>query len=247
MKTRNKHLLTDGLEFLIIFAMIFLLVTIYVPQAIWAEEKAFEEMSHFRMENIFEIEDFYHQLRDEFSEDALWAMNVVNAIRDSLTADSTFLNEQILYLDDQVVNVTVPLGWDINYDTTFGFRSKRKELIEYTQYVVVTFSASRNAYDTSYVVLKDLAAIKEDPSFVGIIAENLEERVEIITYYDTYMPDSSFFYCPLTNESYEISIENGIKVSSPIKEEIIERQYLVFSFRGANHGYIEDGVPSWKM
>ncbi len=245
MNIRKNRLFTDGLEFVIIFALIFMLISIYVPRSIWAEEKVYKEKSQFRMQNIYDIEGFYHQLRGEFTDDGLFAMNVVNAIRDSLTADSTFLNEQILYLDEQAIDVNVPIGWDIVYDTTFGFRGKRKDSIRYTQYVVVSFSESRNANDTSYVVQKDLEAAKNDPSFVDIIAENEEERVEIITYYDSYMPDSSYFYCPLTNESFEISIEDGIKISSPIKDPIIDRRYLVFSFRGANHGYIEDGVTSW--
>ncbi len=247
MKTKKDRILSDGLEFVIIFALLFMLISIYVPRAIWAEEKEFEDESRFRIENIYQVEDFYYQIRNEFAPDPLLAMNVVNAIRDSLTADSTFLNEQTLYLGDQVFDVNVPKGWDAIFDTTFGFRKNRKDSISYTQFVVVNYSQARDAYDTSYVVQKDLAAAKEDPSFFEVIAENMAERVEITTYYDSYMPDSSFFYCPLTEKLYNVSIEGGLKVASPIEEPVIDRRYLLFSFRAANHGYIEDGVPSWKM
>ena len=246
MNKRKNRIFADGLEFIIIFSMIFMLISIYVPRAIWDEEEKVEKVSRFRMENVFNVEDFYHQLNGEYSADPLWAMNVVNAIRDSLTADSTYLDDQVLKLDGELVNVNIPKGWDVIFDTTFGFRGQRKDNIKYTQYVVVMYHPEQDVYDTSYVVEKNLAAVKENPDFLSIIAENPAERVELITYYDSYLPDSALFYCPLIEKPYEVVVENGIKISSPIKEVVKDRRYLIFSFRGENHGYIEDGVPSWN-
>ena len=113
MNKRKNRIFADGLEFIIIFSMIFMLISIYVPRAIWDEEEEIEKISRFRMENVFNVEDFYHQLNGEYSADPIWAMTVVNAIRDSLTADSTYLNEQVLKLSGQLVNVNIPANVEL--------------------------------------------------------------------------------------------------------------------------------------
>ncbi len=246
MSYKKKQFLNDGLEFIIIFAAIFMLLSIYIPLGIWAEEDAITKKSQFRMQTVFEIEDFYHQLVGEFSEDPLWAMKVVNAVRDSLTADSTYLDQQTLILENRQIPITIPNSFDVVYDTTFGFIGERKDTIRYTRYTVVTFSPTRNVNDTLYVTKKDLPELQENPNFVGIASEDPAQRVEAITYYDSYRPDSSYFFCPISKDPFEINIEDGLKVASPIEEEIKERRFLIFSFKARNHGYIEDGVPSWE-
>ena len=75
-------------------------------------------------------------------------------------------------------------------------------------------------------------------------------RVELIEYYKTYIPDSSNFSCPLTNNSYLINIDNenkNYKVMSPITKDKPhkESRFLVFSLKSKGHGGIIDGSPSW--
>ncbi|MFH1851749.1 MAG: hypothetical protein ABIA75_05325 [Candidatus Neomarinimicrobiota bacterium] len=224
-----------------------MIISIYVPRAIWDTEEELQQTSRFRMQNIYEVEDFYHQLKGEYSSDPLWALNVVNAIRDSLTADTTFLEDQVLNLAGKSINVNIPAGWSTVFDTTFGFRKVRKDTISYMQYEVVTYIEARNAYDTLFVQYNEMLAMKENPTFVNVASENEVQRVEAVTYYTSYMPDSSYFYCPLTQQPYAVTLEKGIKIASPIADAVTERRYLIFSFRAENHGYIEDGVPSWQM
>ena len=45
--------LSDFLELGIVLAFIFLIISIYVPRAIWDEEESFEDRSQFYMENMF--------------------------------------------------------------------------------------------------------------------------------------------------------------------------------------------------
>ena len=74
------------------------------------------------------------------------------------------------------------------------------------------------------------------------------KRVEAIEYYKTYLPDSSNYYCPLTNIPYLMEIgedDASLKVSSPIKETIKEPRYLLFSFKANSLGIIKDGQKSW--
>ena len=70
------------------------------------------------------------------------------------------------------------------------------------------------------------------------------KRVEAIEYYKTYIPDSTTYFCPLTNNQYVMEIsEDGtdLMVTSPIEDPIIESHYLIFSFKAVNHGVIRGG------
>ena len=89
---------TDLLEVVIILAMFFLIVVIYVPVAIWEEENYFEKESRYRMQNVYDVESFYSRLTGEYNPNFLEAMSVVNATRDSAVADSLFIGEQLVVL-----------------------------------------------------------------------------------------------------------------------------------------------------
>ncbi len=246
MDEKKRQRYSDILELLIVLAMIFMVITIYVPVAIWDEEAKYEDESHFRMQNIYDIENFYEQLTDSYTQNGLWAMNVVNAIRDSLTADSTYLGEQTLTLFGDSITVNIPKGYDVEYDTTFGFQKTRRDTIIDTTVTILVYSEESSRYDTIYVRKIDLPQKQADPSFRKILEETPLQREEVISYYETYMPDSSTFFCPLTGKPYEIKLkENGIRISSPITDVYEEPRYLIFKFRAQNHGYIDDGTRSW--
>ncbi len=247
MNQKKRQRITDLLELVIVLMIVFLIFVIYVPVAIWEEEDSVKKESHLRLEDVYNIESFYHQLTNKYEQDGLVAMNVVNAVRDSLTADSTYLNEQILSLLGTEFAVNIPKGFDVEYDTTFGIQKSRRDTITDTTMTVVLFSDELSRNDTVFIQKKELPKLMIDPSFRDVLAEEPMQRVESISYYDTYMPDSSFFECPLTYELYKINIkEDNIKISSPIKDVYKERRYLIFSFKANNHGYVDDGMLSWE-
>ena len=90
--------LSDLLELGIVVAFIFLIICIYVPRAIWDEEESFESKSQFYMENMYDVQNFYKSVMGEYSSDGLWAVQVVNSVRDSLSGDSTYLGAQSITL-----------------------------------------------------------------------------------------------------------------------------------------------------
>jgi hypothetical protein len=246
MDEKKRQRYSDLLELLIVIAIIFLIITIYVPVAIWEEEDHYATESHFRMENIYDIETFYERLTDTFTTDGLWAMAVVNAVRDSLTADSNFVGDQTIELFGKEFTVSIPKGYDVEYDTTFGFQKSRRDTIIDTTVTIIMYDEELSRNDTIYVRKVDLPEKQADPSFVRILDEQPVEREELVTYYDTYMPDSTMFYCPLTKLPYQITVkDNGVRISSPIKDVYKEPRYFLFSFQAENHGYIDDGSPSW--
>lgn len=245
---KQRKLYGDFLEVFIVLAFLFLVISIYVPRAIWDEEEAFENKSHFNMENIYDVQSFYNDLVNEFNTDGLLAIKVVNSVRDSLTSDSTYLGEQSITLDGRSFMVNVPIGYDVGFDTTFGFAMIRRDTIIDTTVTVVMFSEMLSRNDTSYIQQRLLPQFLDDENFVSIIEKVPSQRVEVVNYYDSYMPDSTMYFCPVTNKSYEITVKNEgkvVRVDSPIEEPVVESRYLVFSFKAENHGYIDDDNKSW--
>jgi hypothetical protein len=244
----SEQKIKDLLEVGIILAMLFLIIVIYVPVAIWEEEAQFKKESRYRMQNLYDIEVFYSRLTGEYNPDFLEAMGVVNATRDSAVADSLFIGEQSVYLFGKEFNVDVGTAFGFEFDTTFGFKSFRRDTVLDTTVQIAIYSEDLGRNDTSFIRIKDLDGYLQDQNFVSVIKKEPMKRVEAIEYYKTYLPDSSTYYCPLTGIPYEMNIDtsqSSLKVLSPIKNTIKEPRYLLFSFKANSHGIIQDGNKSW--
>ena len=245
LSQQNK---TDFLEIAIILAMFFLIIVIYVPVAIWEEEAGFRKESRYRMQNLYDVEEFYSRLTGSYNPNFLEAMTLINAARDSVVADSLFIDEQQITIGGKVFIVDIGESFEFEFDTTFGFKSFRKDTVNDTTVQIALYAEDLGRIDTSYIRKKDLSGYESDENFIEIVKVEPMKRVEAIEYYKTYLPDSSNYYCPLTNIPYQMEIgEDGasLKVSSPIKETIKESRYLLFSFKANSHGIIKDGQQSW--
>ena len=245
LSQQNK---TDFLEIAIILAMFFLIIVIYVPVAIWEEEAHFQKESRYRMQNLYDVEEFYSRLTGSYNPNFLEAMTLINAARDSVVADSLFIDEQQITIGGKGFIVDIGESFEFEFDTTFGFKSFRKDTVNDTTVQIALYAEDLGRIDTSYIRKKDLSGYESEENFIEIVKEEPMKRVEAIEYYKTYLPDSSNYYCPLTNIPYQMEIgEDGasLKVSSPIKETIKESRYLLFSFKANSHGIIKDGQQSW--
>ena len=246
----NQNKLSDLLELAMVLAFLFLIIVIYVPVSVWAEEREFEKRSRFNMQNIYDIEMFYEQLTGSYSPNFFEAMNVVNSARDSLLGDSLYVGEQNLILFGRQYNVDINETFGFNYDTTFGFKSYRRDTILDTTVQIIMYSQELGRNDTSFTQKRHLNNYMEDPNFIDKLNEEPLKRVELIEYYKTYIPDSSTYGCPLTDKSYMISIDNEnkkLKVVSPItrKNPYNNPRFLIFSLKSNGHGEINDGNRSW--
>jgi len=246
----NQNKLSDLLELAMVLAFFFLIIVIYVPVSVWAEEREFEKRSRFNMQNIYDIEMFYEQLTGSYSPNFFEAMNVVNSARDSLLGDSLYVGEQNLILFGRQYNVDINETFGFNYDTTFGFKSYRRDTIFDTTVQIIMYSQELGRNDTSFTQKRHLNNYMEDPNFIDKLNEEPLKRVELIEYYKTYIPDSSTYGCPLTDKSYMISIDNEnkkLKVVSPINREnpYKDPRFLIFSLKSNGHGEINDGNRSW--
>lgn len=245
MDKKSQHK-ADLIELVIVLAIVFLIITIYVPVAIWADEDHFEDLSHSRMENVNSIERFYAQLTNEYNQNGYEAMHIINAVSDSVTADSNYVGEQKLNLLGKVIDVNVPAGFGVEFDTTFGFHKFKRDTLSDTTATVIMYSEELSRNDTIYVQKKEVVVLQEDPAFREVIAEEPLEIIAVESYYDKYQPDSTQFFCPVTELPYKLGFENdGFRVDSPIEDTFVKHKYVVFAFKADNHGYIEDGEASW--
>ncbi len=137
MDKKKQKFFNDYLEIITFVIFLIMLVVIYVPSTIWQEEDAYKNESRFRMQNVYSVENFYNILTGEYEQDGLKALRLVNAVRDSLTADSLFLGEQSVKLSGEEFLIDVPKGFDVEYDTTFGLRRVAKETVVDTTVTVL--------------------------------------------------------------------------------------------------------------
>ena len=239
---------SDLLEIGIVFFILLLIIVIYVPVAIWEEEIHYQKESRFRMNNLYDLEVFHKSLTRNFNPDFHEAMNLVNATRDSVVADSLFIEEQFITLNGKEYLVDIYDNFAFEYDTTFGFKSFRRDTILDTTLQIAVYDQSLGRDDSIFIQKRDLFSYEEDPNFNGIIKKEPVERVELVEYYKTFLPDSSTYYCTLTEKEYKIDISeegSSFKVSSPITVTVKKPRYLLFSFKANSHGIIQDGTRSW--
>ena len=144
MEKIDQNKLADLLELVTVVAFFFLIFVIYAPVSIWAEEREFEKRSRFNMQNIYDIEMFYEQLTGSYSSNYYEAMNVVNSARDSLLGDSLYIGEQSLTLFGRQYNVDINESFGFNYDTTFGFKSYRRDTILDTTVQIIMYSKDQD-------------------------------------------------------------------------------------------------------
>ena len=184
MDKAKQKFFNDYLEVITFFVFILILLVIYIPSLIWEEEDMYKEESRFRMQTVYNVENFHNILTGSYETDGKKAVTLVNAVRDSVMADSTFLGEQIVKLNGEEFLVDVPKGFDVEYDTTFGLRRISKETIVDTTVTVLMMSEETGMEDTVYVQKKNLFDAQEDTMFMGIVEETTFERVETVSYFD---------------------------------------------------------------
>ena len=246
LDSKYKWWIRDLLEVAILLAVIIFMLVIYLPRMIWDEEEKVESKSRFYMEHVYDVLSSYQQITGERTTDGEWAIKVVNAARDSMTADSTFLGKQDIYLEDRIANVDLSANFITVYDTSFGFLKTRKDTIQDTILTIVSFNDEDSRYDTSFVRNDMAKPYIEDSSFVKINDTTFSSHAEVISYYDGFVPDNNMLICPLTRKPYIIELtEEDYKVASPIEGTYSDRRYLVFAFKAKSHGKVEDGDKSW--
>ena len=228
-----------------------LMVVIYVPKSIWAEEDAYLTESRRRLQIIQDAEDFYNALRGHYTTDGSLLFKLVSQVHDSLIADSTFTGLQIVQVEDSPFRVTVPEMLGIQMDTTFSVGRQLKIEILDTTYTTTRWNDERAAYDTLFRNgSRSLAVAMRDTAFSEVVDTSYVSHTEAYTDYTWYRfrLEDRLLSCPVTGDPYIISFDSTeatLTIASPIIDEYTERRYLLFKFRAKDHGEIVAGEASW--
>ena len=149
MSKNNQKTFNDYIEVIIFVILLLTLLVIFIPNKIWKEEDYYTNESRYRMQTIYNVENFYNILVGNYEEDGSKAISLVNAVRDSLTSDSLFLGDQSISVNGEEFLVNVPRGFDVEYDTTFGLRRVLKETIIDTTVTILMKSEESGLNDNT--------------------------------------------------------------------------------------------------
>lgn len=249
----NRHTVTLILDWTIIFAVAILMGTIYIPKMIWAEESNFEREAHRRMTIINDAEEFYKTFTGNYTTDGEFLFKMVSQVHDSLIADSTFINKQMVNVGGMPYTINIPRAMVFQMDTTFSVgRQIRVEILDTTY--TITLGNDEGGQDTLYINgVKGLRRIQnDDPDFRAVIDKGVGSHKEVMTEYDLfrYFLTSNLLVSEADGQKFSLAIDpvtNEFSVASPIDGEYVESRYFFFSFRARNHGTIVGGEPSWRV
>jgi hypothetical protein len=252
-KTLPKHITILILDWLIVIAVAILMIVIYVPKGIWAEEATYQKESRRRMQILQDTQEFYFAMGDSYTTEGELLIHLVSQAHDSLIADSTFIGEQIVHIDGKPYQVDIPEGLWVQMDTTFSVgRELRREVLD-TTYTITIWDMERAAYDTLYRNgSKSLAAIMQDSTFSEVLDTTHGSHREVYTDYawNRFQLNEEFLSCPVTNLPYVITTDstgNEVNIASPIEDVYVESRYIFFKFRAKDHGEIVDGEANWRL
>lgn len=248
-----KHITVLILDWFIVAAITILMIVIYVPRGIWAEEDAYRKESRRRMEIIQDAQEFYRTMGTSYAEDGELLIRLVSQAHDSLIADTTFFGSQLIHIDGEPYEVNIPEGLGIQMDTTFSVGREMKREVLDTTYTITLWNMERAVYDTIYRNgMRSLSAIMKDSTFSEVLDTAYGSHPEVYTDYswNRFRLSDDLLFCPITKLPYEITIDsvgNKVTVASPIKDTYVDSRYLFFKFRAEDHGEIVDGEASWRL
>lgn len=170
------------LDWLFVFAIIILLLIVYIPNQIWIQEKSDRDESRFRMRTISNASEFYKEITGNYTIDGPQMFELVEAAIDSAFADSLFVGEQQIILNDKIFNVSINKGFDYRADTTFSIPEQIRKTIIDTLYWTLEYSDStKTLLDTNYVNSSDIKKRMNLYRFNPANTSLLSERDSTIT------------------------------------------------------------------
>jgi hypothetical protein len=252
-KALPKHITILILDWLIVIAIAILMVVIYIPRGIWAEEDAYRKESRRRMQILQDTQEFYRTMGDSYATDGKLLIQLVSQAHDSLIADTTFINDQVIHIDGKPYQVNIPEGLWVQMDTTFSVGRELRHVVLDTIYTITLWNMERAAYDTLYRNgAVSLAAIMKDSTFSELLETTYGSHPEVYTDYawNRFRLSEELLYCPVTKLPYVITAddtEDKISIASPIEEVYVDSRFIFFKFRAEGHGEIVDGEASWRL
>tara|TARA_Y100000814_G_scaffold215901_1_gene160685 strand:- start:207 stop:992 length:786 start_codon:yes stop_codon:yes gene_type:complete len=246
------------LDWLIFLAIIIMFIMVYIPQSIWVEEDYYKKQRRQRMTVISQAAEFYYELTGEHTTDHIELFSLVEASMDSLIADSTFIGNKNILINNKSYNVRLEPGFHTIIDTTFSESEKVKVEISDTLYTIIMTDEEDGSLDTLIANTKNINKYKNDSLFVDILKETTENRFETKSNYlrRKYHLNEELIYCPISNDNknkkFLLSLiessdgnSKSFKISSPVSKSDAERRYVIFNYNPGKEESIVGGKKSW--
>ena len=94
------------------------------------------------MRTISNASEFYKEITGNYTIDGPQMFELVEAAIDSAFADSLFVGEQQIILNNKIFNVSINKGFDYRADTTFSIAEQIRKTIIDTLYWTLEYSLS---------------------------------------------------------------------------------------------------------
>ena len=108
---------------------------------VWKEEEKMKKEGRKRMSDIAYAEDFYFEMTGNYTLDGKHLFELVEAAMDSLIADSLFVGDQLINLNNITYPVTLERGSEVRVDTTFSFPVDYRRAFQdtiYSIFIIIT-------------------------------------------------------------------------------------------------------------
>ncbi len=255
----NKKIFKDigFLDWAIFISLIIMALMIFLPQIIWEEEDYYKSIRREKMDIISKSEEFYYQLMGEYTLDTEELFSLVESATDSVIADSLFIGNQTIFLNNKTYNVNIEPGFHIEVDTTFSSLEILKYDVVDTIYTISMYNKETNLLDTMLVNSRSMRRYEKSEEFNKVIDYETQDRVEKQSNYlrRKFHLDNSLVYCPISGSNLDkkflLSIERNnnnesvFKITSPLTKDDKEMRYGIFKYNPGKEEYILGGVKSW--
>ena len=132
MNQNSENIKIGILDWMIFFSIIILIIMVYVPQKVWAEESEYREERRNRMKHIALAEEFYYELIGEYTTDINELFSLVESSMDSLIADSTFIGTQYVNINNKNYKINIDASFAERVDTSYSIPERMKTKLNVT-------------------------------------------------------------------------------------------------------------------
>ena len=157
------------LDWMLVVASVILVVVIYIPRGIWAEENSSMNDTLHRMRVVSKAEEMFHTITSDWATDGEYLFQLMSQAHDTLIGDTTFVGNQTIIVYGQPRHVNIPVGLGYQMDTTFSAPRPVRIVILDTTYTIVLWDAELSSLDTIYLTgAASLLQFDDDPAYRGI-------------------------------------------------------------------------------
>ena len=250
------------LDWMIFFSIIILIIMVYVPPKVWAEESKYRQERRNRMKHIALAEDFYYELTGEYTTDINELFALVESSMDSLIADSTFTGTQNININLYQIGMKNEDNPEL-IDTLWMNLNKadRKQIKKDTNYIV-TYKTSNKSYkinidasfaervDTSYSIPEKIktklevtvhqVSLKNEINSTNIDTlwinddnyKNIKTSSEFIAKYDTKIDTITSVQTDYLRRKFHLNMNEFI--FCPISKNNIKKKKFILNIDKSN-------------